>query len=167
MSELSNGVPEGTDGLDRRRLLLGFAAAAGLPALPLACLVSPASAATSAAGGSWTLATQIVAGTRIGDPTVLTLMVEALEAEVGAAVVERLRTAVLARDAADIVEPFEDPAIEAAARRFVEMVYTGTFAPGSMPAFHQALAWKVLPFTKAPSVCGPGFGWWTDPPERV
>jgi len=164
MSELPDGATGAAAGPNRRRVLIGLAAVAGLPGLPFAAL--PAAAATATAD-SWTLATQIVAGTRLGDPTVLTLVVEALEAEVGAAVVERLRTAVLARDAADIVEPFEDPAIEAAARRFVEMVYTGTFAPGSMPAFHQALAWKVLPFTKAPSVCGPGFGWWTDPPERV
>lgn len=163
MSEPRDGAPGAAAGPDRRRLLLGFAAVAGLSTLPLAALSGPAAAAAD----SWTLATQIVAGTRLGDPTVLALVIEALEAEVGAAMVERLRTAVLARDAADIVDPFEDPAVEAAARRFVEMVYTGAFAAGATPAFHQALAWKVLPFTKAPSVCGPGFGWWTNPPARA
>jgi hypothetical protein len=145
---------EGSTDFDRRAVLLGLA---GLIACP--------NQAFAALDRSWTLATQIVAGTRVVDPTVLKLAVEAIGAEFGAAGVEKLRDAVLARDAANIVDPFPDPTVEAAARRFVEVVYTGEITVGSTLGFHQALAWQVLPFAKPPSVCGPGFGWWTKPPD--
>ena len=55
---------------------------------------------------------------------------------------------------------------EAAARRFVEIVYTGETSADSAVGFHQALAWQVLKFTKPPSVCGNGFGWWTNRPDE-
>ncbi len=146
---------------DRRGVTLGLAALLALPGSALS------SGAFAAAGDSWTMATQILAGTRLADPNVLELAVAALENEVGSEVVDRLYAAILKRDAASIVEPFGDDEIEAAARRFVEMIYTGEITPGATVAFHQALAWQVLPFTKPPSVCGPGMGWWTDPPERA
>lgn len=153
------GIPAGPD---RRRVLAGLAAFAAAPA----ALLSPAAAAVPP---DWTLATQILAGTRPRDPTLTGLAVEALTREAGAGTVERLVAAVLARDADDIAAPFADPAVEAAARRFVEMVYTGALAgaDGTTTAvgFHQALAWQVLRFTKPPSVCGPGFGWWADAPD--
>ena len=145
---------KGSADFDRRAVLFALG---GLIACP--------NQALAAADRSWTLATQIVAGARIADPTVLDLAIKALEAEFGAPVVEKLRDAVLARDAANIVDPFPDSAVEAAARRFVEIVYTGEIAAGSTLGFHQALAWQVLPFAKPPSVCGPGFGWWTNPPD--
>jgi hypothetical protein len=138
---------------DRRTILLGLAALAATPSRGLA-----------ASQDSWTLATQIVAGAHPANPTIVRLAVAAIEKEFGAATVRSLRDAVLARDAADIVEPFAEAPVEAAARRFVEIVYTGEFAPGNALAFDQALAWQVLSFTKAPGVCGPGFGWWTNPP---
>jgi hypothetical protein len=141
-------------GFDRRAIVAGLAA---LVACPNQAFAMP--------DRSWAMATQIVAGTRVADPTVLTLAVQAIETEFGAATVTKLLDAVLTRDAANIVEPFPEPAVEAAARRFVEIVYTGEFATGSTLGFHQALAWQVLPFTKPPSVCGPGFGWWTNPPD--
>jgi hypothetical protein len=145
---------KGSIDFDRRAVLLGLA---GLIVCPNQSL--------AAAGRSWTLATQIVAGTQVADPTVLNLAVRAIEAEFGAASVEKLLDALLARDAANIVDPFPEPTVEAAARRFVEVVYTGEITTGSTLGFHQALAWQVLPFAKPPSVCGPGFGWWTNPPD--
>lgn len=151
-------MPRG--GIDRRSVV---AALAGLLIAPGAIA---AGAPHAAAAGSWTLATQIIAGTRVADPNVLALAVEALEAEAGRDVVARLHAAILARDAADIVEPFADAAVESAARRFVEMVYTGALTPGRTVAFHQALAWQVLPFTKPPSICGPDMGWWHEPPQH-
>jgi hypothetical protein len=154
--ESPTDLHKGSTDFDRRAVLAGLA---GLIACP--------NQAFAASDRSWTLATQIVAGTRIADPTVLKLAVEAIEAEFGAAGVEKLRDAVLARDAANIVDPFPDPPVEAAARRFVEVVYTGQFAASSALGFHQALAWQVLPFTKPPSVCGPGFGWWTKSPDDL
>jgi len=147
------------DGADRRSLLLAFAAFAALPALP----------AGAASPASWTLAVQTLAGTRMRDGAVLSLALDALTRTAGADVVARLHRAVLERNADDIVAPFGDAAVEAAARQLVGMLYTGEIpdADGRVRAigFHQALAWEVLPFTKAPSVCGPGFGWWTDPPD--
>ena len=147
--------------IDRRKLLAGFAAllaAPGALAMPNAGV---------AAGSDWALVTQIIAGTRMTDPNVLSLAIDALDREVGADTVNRLHQAIVKRDAASITDPFEEEDIEQAARRFVEMVYTGELTEGDTVAFHQALAWKVLRFTKAPSVCGPGMGWWTNPPEDV
>jgi hypothetical protein len=141
-------------GLDRRAVLTGLAALVAYPSGVLAESIDP-----------WALATQIVAGTRVADPTVLRLAVKAIEAELGEATLDRLLDAVLARDAASIVEPFADPAVEAAVRRFVEIVYTGEIETGTTAGFHQALAWQVLTFTKPPSICGSGFGWWTNPPD--
>ena len=142
------------NGPDRRAILAGLAA---LIASPTRVFAAP--------DGPWTLATQIVAGTRVVDPTVLKLAVAAIETSFGTATVDKLLDSVLARDAANILEPFADPKVEAAARRFVEIVYTGEIAPGNALGFHQALAWQVLSFAKPPSICGPGFGWWTNPPD--
>jgi hypothetical protein len=157
------GAPDGPDhlaGPDRRAVLVAIAGLASLAAGP-----------AGAAVGRWPLAVQILAGTGMRDGTLLTLALEALTRDAGADVVARLHRAVLARDADDIGRPFEDPAVEAAARMLVEMLYTGEIADakGSVTAvgFHQALAWEVLAFTKAPSVCGPGFGWWADPPGEA
>jgi|GEM_PF-1778810 len=147
-------------GLDRRTVVAGLA---GLLAVPGTMVPGNAFASGTE---SWAMATQIVAGTRLADPHVLALAVDALEKEVGADVVGRLYAAIIDRDASNIVEPFEDPDVETAARRFVEMIYTGEITPGTTVAFHQALAWQVLPFTKPPSVCGPDMGWWTDPPAQ-
>jgi hypothetical protein len=147
-------------GMDRRHVL------AGLAALVTGSAVGAAPALGAAR--SWDVGMQILAGARLRDPTLLELALEGLAREVGAGTVDRLLKAVLARDAANIQAPFADPAIEDAARKFVAIVYTGEIptADGA-PAigFHQALAWQVLHFTKAPSVCGPGFGWWTNPPD--
>lgn len=146
-------------GPDRRAVLAALAGVASLPAF----------AGTAAAATDWSLAVQILAGTRMRDEAVMSLALGALARTAGADVVARLHRAVLARDADDIVRPFDDAAVEAAARSLVAMLYTGEIADagGTVTAigFHQALAWEVLAFTKAPSVCGPGFGWWTDPPE--
>lgn len=147
-------------GVDRRSVVTALAALLVAPGA-----IASGSAPVSAAG-SWTLATQIIAGTRVADPNFLAMAVEALEAEAGRDVVARLHAAILRRDAADIVEPFADTQVESAARRFVEMVYTGALTPGRTVGFHQALAWQVLSFTKPPSVCGPDMGWWHDPPEQ-
>jgi hypothetical protein len=141
---------------DRRTVVAGLATLLALPGTTFA-----------ASGGNWTMATQIIAGTRLADPNVLEMAVAALEKEVGTDVVARLHSEILKRDAADIVDPFKDEKVEAAARRFVEMIYTGEITPGTTVAFHQALAWQVLPFTKPPSICGPDMGWWTDPPEQA
>jgi hypothetical protein len=147
-------------GMDRRTLL------AGLVALVTGSVTGPATAL--GAVRSWDVGMQILAGARLRDPTLLELALEGLAREVGAGTVDRLLEAVLERDAQNIEAPFDDPAIESAARKFVAIVYTGEIptADGA-PAigFHQALAWQVLHFTKAPSVCGPGMGWWTDPPD--
>lgn len=153
--------PRRGDGPDRRTVLAALAGLAALPALP--------AAAVAAGTARWPLAVQILAGTGMRDGTLFSLAIEALARDAGEETVARLHRAVLARDADDIARPFEDPTIEAAARKLVEMLYTGEIpdAAGTVTAvgFHQALAWEVLSFTKAPSVCGPGFGWWADPPE--
>lgn len=145
--------------LHRREVLVALAGLATATALP----------ATATAGPSWTLGVQILAGTPMRDEALLSLALEALRREAGAETVERLLREVVGRDADDIVRPFADAEVEAAARSLVGMLYTGEIkaADGTVRAigFHQALAWGVLPFTKAPSVCGPGFGWWADPPE--
>lgn len=158
-SATSEETPSGGNGPDRRAVLVALAGVASLPAFP----------ALAATGSDWSLAVQMLAGTRMRDPTLLELALTALARDAGADVVARLHRAVLARDADDIVRPFEDPAVEAAARSLVAMLYTGEIADadGTVTAigFHQALAWEVLAFTKAPSVCGPGFGWWADAPE--
>lgn len=147
-------------GPDRRAVLAAFAGLASLAAGP---------AGAAAAAARWPLAVQILAGTGMRDETLLTLALEALSRDAGADVVARLHRAVLSRDADDIDRPFEEAEVEAAARQLVAMLYTGEIpdADGTVTAigFHQALAWEVLAFTKAPSVCGPGFGWWADPPE--
>lgn len=142
-------------GLDRRTVLAGLAA---LAASPSAAFANPKNL--------WTVATQIIAGTRLADDTVLSLAIGAVESEFGASTVDKLLEAVLARDAANIDAPFPDPKVESAARRFVEIVFTGEVSTDSALAFHQALAWQVLPFTKPPSICGAGFGWWTDRPDE-
>jgi hypothetical protein len=151
-------IDNGTS-LDRRSLLLGLAAA----------VVAPVSA--FAARDGWEVGMQILAGTRLRDPNVLALVIGALERESGADTVKRLIAAVLKRDAGNIVDPFDDPAVESTARRFVEMAYTGEIpqADGRVAAigFHQALAWQVLGFTKPPGVCGPGFGWWNQRPTTI
>jgi hypothetical protein len=143
---------------DRRSVLVALAAFGALPVLP-----------AFASAPSWTLAVQVLAGTRMRDETVLALALEALNRSAGEAVVARLHRALLARDADDIVAPFADAEVEAAARSLVAMLYTGEIpdADGTVRAiaFHQALGWEVLPFTKAPSLCGPGFGWWAEPPD--
>ncbi|MEJ8573617.1 hypothetical protein [Microbaculum marinum] len=143
---------------DRRTVVAGLAALLAVPGSAISL------SEAAAAGGNWTLATQIITGTQLPDPTVLSLAVEALEHEVGLDVVNRLHAAILKRDAADIVEPFEDSEVEAAARRFVEIVFTGEMTPGNTAGYHTALAWRVLRFTKPPSVCGPDMGWWNKPP---
>jgi hypothetical protein len=144
---------------DRRQVLLALGAFALAPGTGAA-----------AAPGSWDLAVQILAGTRVKDPTVLALALQGLTAEIGVSRVDALLRAILSRDADSIVEPFSDSKIEAAARRLVDIVYSGEIPTGpdgavTALAFHQALAWQVLPFTKPPSVCGPGFGWWSNPPD--
>ena len=158
-SATTDDTPSGDPGPDRRAVLAALAGLASLPAFP-------AAAATAA---DWSLAVQILAGTGMRDPTLMDLALSALSRQAGADVVARLHRAVLERDADDIVRPFEDAAVEAAARSLVAMLYTGEIAgaDGTITAigFHQALAWEVLAFTKAPSVCGPGFGWWADAPE--
>lgn len=144
-------------GPDRRAVLVALAGVASLPAFP------------AAAAPDWSLAVQVLAGTRMRDATLLDIALAALARDAGADVVARLHRAALARDADDIVRPFEDHAVEAAARSLVAMLYTGEIADadGTVTAigFHQALAWDVLAFTKAPSLCGAGFGWWADAPE--
>jgi hypothetical protein len=148
-------------GPDRRAVLVALAGLASLPAFPASVM----------AATDWSLAVQVLAGTGMRDATLMAIALAALTRDAGADVVARLHRAVLTRDADDIVRPFDDPAVEAAARSLVAMLYTGEIADadGTVTAigFHQALAWEVLAFTKAPSVCGPGFGWWADPPEGV
>jgi len=153
------GSAEEITGLDRRTVLAGLAAWA-------ATSVAMPGTASAASKNMWTTATQIIAGARVNDATFLQLAIDAIESEFGAATVEQLLDAVLARDAANIVEPFPDANVEAAARRFVEIVYTGETSADSAVGFHQALAWQVLKFTKPPSVCGNGFGWWTNRPDE-
>jgi hypothetical protein len=131
----------------------------------LAAMFAPWGGAAANAKNLWMVATQIIAGARVADPTVLSLAISAVESQFGGTTVDKLLDAVLARDAANIVEPFAEPTVEAAARRFVEIVYTGEVSSSSTLGFHQALAWQVLPFTKPPSVCGQGFGWWTNAPD--
>ena len=145
--------------IPRRAVLLGV--------LPL--LIAKPALATS--NLSWLLATQTIAGVRPLNMPFLDLVIEALRRVHGADTVTRLHDAILARDAENIAEPFPDALTEAAARHLVEMLYTGEIPAmdGSMAAtgYHQALGWQVLHFTKAPSICGPGFGWWSQPPATT
>lgn len=150
---------------DRRSVLAGLAAFAGAALGPG---LATSGAALAGPEASWVLATQILAGDRPRDPNLIALALDALRRNQGDDLVDRLLAGVLARDADSIAAPFADPAVEAAARRFVEIVYTGavdTDGAVDAVAFHQALAWQVLRFTKAPGVCGDGFGWWADAPD--
>jgi hypothetical protein len=160
-SGITEPPPDGGTGPDRRGVLAALAGLATLPAFP----------AFATPSARWPLAVQILAGTGMRDEAVMTLALDALARSAGADVVARLHRAVLGRDADDIARPFDDPAVEAAARALVGMLYTGEIADadGTVTAigFHQALAWEVLSFTKAPSLCGAGFGWWADAPEGV
>jgi hypothetical protein len=149
----------------RRTVLAGLSAAL---ALPHAAAAAPATSAAATSGGGWELGLQILAGTPLRDPQFLAMALDTVAAEVGAPTLDALLDAVVGRDAANIADPFPDPAVEHAARRLVDVVYTGEVAtPDGTGAigFHQALAWRVLHFAKPPSVCGPGFGWWADAPE--
>lgn len=55
--------------------------------------------------------------------------------------------------------------VEALARRLLVILYTGeTSGPAPSPHlghYPWALAWRVLAFTKAPGICGAGFGAWS------
>lgn len=140
--------------IDRRKILVGLSALMGRPPVAWAREFGP-----------WEMASQTMAGARVA-PVLLSHAKEALEAEVGQETVARLLSAALTRDADSIVRPFEDDTLEAAARRFVEIVYTGQLGPDDMTGFQQSLAWQVLDFAKPPGVCGPGFGWWSQPPAQ-
>ena len=55
--------------------------------------------------------------------------------------------------------------VEALAQRLLVILYTGETA-GPAPSirlghYPWALAWRVLAFTKAPGICGAGFGAWS------
>lgn len=57
--------------------------------------------------------------------------------------------------------------VEALAQRLLVILYTGETL-GPAPSSHLghypwALAWRVLAFTKAPGICGAGFGAWSKP----
>ena len=145
-------------GLHRRGLLLVLAAAVATPGLGLA----------AGTDRSWATGTLILAGTRPRNPDFLAAALDAFQGEFGAETAGHLLDAVLQRDAAGITDPFDDPRLEDAARRLVEILYTGDLPSGSgadvAAGFQQALAWQVLGFTKPPSICGPEFGWWNAPP---
>lgn len=55
--------------------------------------------------------------------------------------------------------------VEALAQRLLVILYTGeTSGPAPSPHlghYPWALAWRVLAFTKAPGICGAGFGAWS------
>jgi len=147
--------------LDRRSLLVALAAAIALPGSGLA----------AGTDRSWAIGTVILAGTRPRNLDFLTAALEVFQGEFGAATANRLRGAVLQRDAASIVDLFEDPVLETAARHLVEILYTGDLPSGqgaeTADGFQQSVAWQVLGFTKPPSICGPGFGWWSAPPNET
>ena len=147
--------------LDRRTLLLALATAIAAPGFALA----------AGTDRSWVIGTQILAGTRPRNPDFLAAALDAFQGVFGAEASDRLLDAVLQRDAARITEPFDDQRLEEAARYLVGILYTGDFPSGrgaDVPlGFQQALAWQVLGFTKAPSVCGPGFGSWNAPPSAA
>jgi D-sorbitol dehydrogenase-like protein len=55
----------------------------------------------------------------------------------------------------------------AVAAKIVECWYTGIYDSPTGPrvaTYIEALAWTTLGFTKAPSVCGGGVGYWADAP---
>ena len=57
--------------------------------------------------------------------------------------------------------------VEALAQRLLVILYTGETS-GPAPSiqlghYPWALAWRVLAFTKAPGICGAGFGAWSKP----
>lgn len=144
--------------LDRRSLLVILAAA----------VAAPGSGLAAAADRSWATGTLILAGTRPRNPDFLSAALGAFQNEFGAKTAGQLLDAVLQRDAARITDPFDDPVLEAAARRLVEILYAGDLPSSSgadvAAGYQQALAWQVLGFTKPPSICGPEFGWWNAPP---
>ncbi|MEZ5863729.1 MAG: hypothetical protein R3D25_06520 [Geminicoccaceae bacterium] len=157
-------------GLDRRRFVAALALVGGMaPASLLSA--GPAAARRLSGDARSLLAAQILNGALPEPIAVVDACYDSLAAELGGDILDALIEAILERDAASIDEPFERPEIEAAARRLLEIFYTGEVvaADGSrdVPFFHQALAWHVLGFTKPPGICGPGFGWWADKPPTA
>ena len=150
--------------LSRRRALQALAV----------LLCTPASlrlAAADALSNRKLLATQILNGLTPTTLSVIDQLFSALEQELGQETVAQLIAAVLERDAANISQPFDDTSTEQAAQRALEMFYSGEIknADGHADAlyYHQALTWQVLDFAKPPSICGPGFGWWTAKPDST
>ncbi len=157
-------------GLDRRRFVAALALVGG--AAPAALLPGGPAAARRLDGEARNLlAAQILNGALPEPIEIVDACYASLATELGRDTLDALIAAILERDAASIDAPFERPEIEAAARRLLEIFYTGetTAADGSrdVPYFHQALAWHVLGFTKPPGICGPGFGWWADKPPAA
>lgn len=150
--------------LSRRRALQALAVLVSTPAgLPWA--------AADTLADRQLLAAQILNGVTPASLSVVDELFAELMRELGQDTVTRLITAVLQRDASSITRPFEDAAIEQAAQRALDLFYSGEIkgADGQADAlyFHQALTWQVLDFTKPPSICGPGFGWWADKPDSL
>lgn len=157
-------------GLDRRRFVAALALVGG--AAPASLLPAGSAAALRLDGDARNLlAAQILNGALPEPIELVDACYASLAAELGQDTLDALIAAILERDAASIDEPFKRPEIETAARRLLEIFYTGetTAADGSrdVPYFHQALAWHVLGFTKPPGICGPGFGWWADKPPAA
>jgi hypothetical protein len=56
------------------------------------------------------------------------------------------------------------------ADKIVEYWYTGLYETDSglaVATFTEALAWKVLPWTKPPSFCGGAMGYWSERPKMT
>ncbi len=156
-------------GLDRRRFVAALALVGG--AAPASLLPAGVAARRLDGDARNILAAQILNGALPEPIEIVDACYTSLATELGQDTLDALIAAILERDAASIDEPFERPEIEAAARRLLEIFYTGetTATDGSsdVPYFHQALAWHVLGFTKPPGICGPGFGWWADKPPTL
>lgn len=61
---------------------------------------------------------------------------------------------------------FDQEGIGSLADKIIEIWYTGTYSAGEethVVTYVDALAWKVLHFTKAPTTCG-HFGFWSEEP---
>ncbi len=156
--------------IDRRRLLGAMLTVGGSVTSYAIAGGGPLLATTLDDNARHILAAQILNGATPEPIEIIDRFYQSIAEEFSEDVLDRLIEAILARDAGNIDVPFEDAEIDAAAQRMLEIFYTGEVTVGGQKQtlyFHQALAWHVLRFTKPPSICGPGFGWWADEPVTV
>jgi hypothetical protein len=150
--------------LDRRQVLLGFA---GLVAAA-ATGIGPAGAATELDASAFRALSFGLMGRIAEDPSLAEAYLAALRERVAPGDLERLAAVVREHAGSGMDAAITRAGLDAVANQVIAAWYTGTVptATGSrVVTYLDAVAWKATGFTKPPSVCGPGFGFWANPPR--